>query len=147
MNCRLCKKSIEERTGRLEKFDICKACARTLGVTPLNPPCRPARPCNRCSSMRFVRVMPRELTAMGGEGGTQAAPMALTIVPQITDHGWPFGVSAQSPNPWAGRGWLEAYVCLGCRYVEWYCLDPQNIPIGPEYMADIVDYTPNGPYR
>lgn len=32
-------------------------------------------------------------------------------------------------------------------YVEWYVEDPTEIPIGPEFMSDIVDYTPDKPYR
>ncbi len=37
------------------------------------------------------------------------------------------------------RGWLEAYVCRACGFVEWYCCDPDKLPIGPEYMTELVD--------
>ena len=46
-----------------------------------------------------------------------------------------------------GRGVLEMYICTSCGFVEWYCQDPESIPIGPENMSEIVDYTPTEPYR
>ncbi len=72
--------------------------------------------------------------------------MAMTIEPQPWDK--LFGGKHVPPlQAQHGRGWLEAYACLGCGFVEWYCLDPQSVPIGPEYMTDLIDYTTDQPYR
>lgn len=45
------------------------------------------------------------------------------------------------------HGSLETYVCKGCGFVEWYCQDPESVPIGPEYMTELVDYDSGTPYR
>ena len=39
------------------------------------------------------------------------------------------------------------YTCVACGYVEWWCEEPSEIPIGPEYMSELVDYTPDAPFR
>jgi hypothetical protein len=44
-------------------------------------------------------------------------------------------------------GTLEVYVCVGRGFLEWYCQDPESIPIGPEYMTDAIDYGERTPYR
>ena len=146
--CRICVTG-EVKNDVPATFDICWSCAKTFGVIPMPGPRRPARPCNRCSGVRFVRVIPRELTATGGDYvHEKAAPMCVTIVPLIKDDPWWKATKhPQNPNPHNGRGLLETYVCVGCGFVEWYCVDPESIPIGPEYMSDIVDYTPTTPYR
>jgi hypothetical protein len=56
-------------------------------------------------------------------------------------------IPRESPNIAAGRGLLEMDICSQCGAVEWYCHDPESIPIGPEYMSDIVDYSASEPYR
>lgn len=143
--CRLCGNAVYPNAPAT--FDLCGECAIKLGVAPMGPPCRPARPCDRCNGMKFVRVVPRELTATGVDYvNEQAAPMALTIVPNLTEKFFG-GRRVDAPNPWNGRGRLETYVCVGCGFVEWYCIDPKTIPLGPEFMADIVDYGPKDPYR
>ena len=46
-------------------------------------------------------------------------------------------------------GLLEAFVCLGCGVLEWYCLEPENIPEHPHCMTEFVDLDANadGPFR
>jgi hypothetical protein len=56
-------------------------------------------------------------------------------------------MSVDAPTIKRGKGQLESYTCLACGYVEWWCPDPAEIPIGPEYMSELVDYTPGAPYR
>ena len=80
--------------------------------------------------MKFVRAIPRELT-------DQAAPMTLTY--DVT--------RAAASNVKGGYGRLEAWACLACNFVEWYCQDTDRIPIGPEYMTELVDYESDAPYR
>jgi len=143
MQCRLCESEAVDPKF-LPAFDLCRQCAQRLGVAPMPEPQRPARPCNRCNGLRFKRVVPRELSA-GAGGEAIAAPMALTLVPMITRAFG--GVHVLAPDPGHSRGQLETYVCTSCGFVEWYCIDPDAIPLGPEYMADVVDYTADAPYR
>jgi len=154
MNCRLCQTTAVAHT-RGPHFDICEKCATTLGVIELGPPRRPARPCDRCNGMQFVRIVPREKGVHTSPGQDYARatiePFALAFAPHITT-GLLGGVHVHVPeaSDYASRGIVETYVCVTCGFVEWYCLDPRNIPLGPEYMSDFVDYsaTPNpGPLR
>jgi hypothetical protein len=99
--------------------------------------------------MRFVRVIPRDKTAVYDYGQTvagRAEPMALTFVPRPTTSILSTGPAAPGPDPAMSRGRLETYVCMTCGFVEWYCIEPHMIPIGPEYMSDVIDYTTD-PYR
>jgi hypothetical protein len=128
-------------------FRVCARCATIQGLRPIPPSRRPPVPCTRCNSFRFIRVLPRELTAIGSHGNAPveqlAAPMALTY--QASTHsGWgrPAG-----PNVMTGIGDLETFVCAGCGFIEWYCGNPQGLPIGHEYNTEIVDYSPEGVYR
>lgn len=132
----------------VDETTACASCREALGIRPLPPPRRPAAPCARCRAWRFVRVVPREVTARAGLDTNlqQAAPMALSYPRKVALGFW----SAGEVNPVEiseGVGVLETYVCAACGFVEWYCQDPDRIPIGPEYMSDVVDYTPDSPYR
>ena len=70
-------------------------------------------------------------------------PMAVTIGAQ--EAGWlGFGVTADTKRAF---GLLEMYVCRGCGYTEWYCSDPTNVPIGPQFMTELVELKTAGPYR
>ncbi len=50
-------------------------------------------------------------------------------------------------DPRDGFGVLEMYICRGCGFTDWYCQDPENIPIGPEYMTEEVDVSGEEPHR
>lgn len=123
--CKVCEKTALSKPG------ICTACCTKLGIVAMPPARRGARPCTKCNGLKFVRVIPRELD------GT-SAPMALT-----------YDISATIAADLArGFGKLEAYVCFKCNYVEWYVQgNAGDIPIGPEYMTEIVDHDPDAPYR
>lgn len=57
-------------------------------------------------------------------------------------------IGAAPIDPTSGIGILEQYICATCGVVEWYCLDPEAIPINPGYMTEAIDYEPSGaPYR
>ncbi len=45
------------------------------------------------------------------------------------------------------RGILARYVCTACGFIDEHCEDPGAIPIGPEYMTDVVDFGADSPYR
>lgn len=74
-------------------------------------------------------------------GGPQVtSPMAVTFGAQD------LGVTITADTR-RSFGLLEMYVCRGCGYIEWYCSDPQTVPIGPQFMTELVEQSPDGPYR
>jgi hypothetical protein len=44
-------------------------------------------------------------------------------------------------------GWLELLICRACGLVTWHALEPEKIPIGPEYGTKLVQIEGEGPYR
>jgi hypothetical protein len=66
--------------------------------------------------------------------------MCVTYAVVTTDRIIRAGKSLQPIGPEHARGLLEMYVCRHCGFVEWYCLDPARLPIGPQYMTEIVEY-------
>jgi hypothetical protein len=127
---------------------VCGECRTKLGIIPMPPPRRRARPCSQCNGSRFVRALPREFTATGGDfASAHAAPMTATVVPETSAKLFFSGRTVAAPTLKYGLGVLEMYICSGCGFVEWYCLDPESIPIGPEYMTEIVDHMPDSAYR
>jgi hypothetical protein len=146
-HCRICD---QELLGSSALPDICAGCATTLGLVPMPPPRRPARPCAKCNGMKFIRAIPREYTAEAYGVGILAvvAPMALTARFTVARHLLFKGSTVSQPKlSQQSCGTLEAYVCAGCGFLEWYCQDPETIPIGPEFMTDAIDYDSPTPYR
>jgi len=127
-------------------MQLCLRCADAYGVMPMRPARRPPRPCSRCNHMKFVRAIPRELTATGQHNylNRVASPMAVTY-----QHEYQTGPIAGplALDPRKTYGYLEMYICRGCGFVEWYCSDPENIPIGPQFMTEAIDYDAGGPFR
>jgi hypothetical protein len=151
--CDLC----QLRSGEERAMDACTVCALEFGLVPMAHSQRPPLPCMRCNGMRFVRAVPREHTAVGlrfTTGGATSnvmrnvsAPVVVTHEPQMVAK--PDG-TGRRPVPLdirAGFGRVEMFVCRGCGYVEWYCGDPESIPIGPHYMTEAIDYAGESPYR
>lgn len=104
----------------------------------------------RCNRLKFVRVIPREHAFYMVKNGvsTLAAPMAATYRPSIRENLILHGSSvSRLPAREDLCGTYETYICLHCGFVEWYCHDPEAIPIGPEYMSEVVDYESESPYR
>ena len=158
-NCKLCHASRLETEPELVT-SICKPCSTKLGTTPMPKPRRPAVPCPRCKCTRFVRVFPRERFTVDasarlggaefGSFGAFYAPMAATY--EVSIQRQQIGVMIGAPEVRGvdltrPRGLIARYICSACGLVELYCEDPESIPIGPEYMSDIVDYGPDKPYR
>jgi hypothetical protein len=149
--CRICETVVLHSESR-KAYGICRPCVATLALAPLPPPRRPAIPCTRCNCRRFVRAVPRvkdiQRDLASGELEPVMARNALTG--PVVVHRGPLPIGERRADlPFAvdGLGTLEAYVCTQCGYVEWYCWDPMKIPIGPEYMTDVVDYAGDTPYR
>ena len=144
--CRLCALEMEPPPGFV---DICYPCAKEVGIRPMPPPRRPARPCMRCNATKFVRAIPREYTATGSDHVFQrVAPMQLTAIPEVKGRLFFAGNEVSAPDiVTQGAGSVEVYACLSCGFIEWYCQDPEGIPIGPEFMTEIIETAPQEPYR
>jgi hypothetical protein len=96
--------------------------------------------------MSFIRAVPREIAPhLGTDFDQVAAPMAVTY--GVTVHDFTFVPRHYQADPRKGLGVLELYVCKTCGFVEWYCADPEHIPIGPQHMTEEIDFTSNTPYR
>jgi hypothetical protein len=117
----------------------CDDCARLTGLIPLPPPRRPRRPCQRCNHDRLIRAIPRELSLLESSTPT-SGPMFATY--EIRS----WARTVEPIHPRSGFGILEIYICRQCGFVEWYCQDPERIPIGPEYMTEEVTIG-DGPFR
>ncbi len=122
----------------------CGDCAERIGLVPMPPLTRSARPCLRCNGMKFVRVLPREHSTTGGEYSLQVSvPMFLTYAPELQAS---YGTTAPVDLK-KGYGLLEVFVCHGCGFIEWYCPTVQSLPIHPTTMTELVDYESDTPYR
>ena len=149
MSCPTCLADLTLDVER--EMKMCATCATKFGVRPMPPALRPPAPCMRCGKLKFVRVIPREYTSRdGGETNAQVAvPMFLTYVPKGNPTnkpgGWLNGPQPLDMND--GHGLLEAYACIGCGFVEWYCHDALDIPLSPYVMSELIDYGKGGPYR
>lgn len=145
-NCKVCEQQLYGQGLQ----GICRACCETLGLVEMPPARRSARPCTVCNHMKFIRVIPREYTSYAVKNGyiAHSAPMTLTRETGATDR-WVFPGKKVPPatSLEGGRGSLETYVCTTCGFVEWYCPDPESIPIGPEFMSEVVDYDNPTPFR
>jgi hypothetical protein len=149
MNCKLCDATLGDPPGNDTRLtQVCFKCRDKLGIVGLPPSRRKAKPCAHCQGMKFVRVVPRELSAGGSDYvAREAAPMTATIAPEVSPKLIFSGNSVSSAQVNQGVGRLEMYICQGCGFVEWFCQDPENIPIGTEYMSEAIDYSSETPYR
>ena len=136
--------------GETSDADVCAACRSRAGLDHGGAARRPLRPCARCGHRELVHALAREFTVTHAVESVvhDAAPMAVTAIPTRTE-GWrgePGALEGANPNLY--RGTLELYVCLGCGMAEWYCRDPERIPIGAEYGTEkVVVPEGDGPYR
>lgn len=143
VRCKLCQRNPPNPNG------LCNECMDEIGVVEMPPARRRAGPCLKCNGFKFVRVIPREYTVKSHRemNLAEVAPMTLTQQPVVTERLMREGNTVDAPRVVLGEGMLETYTCMSCGYVEWYCEDPSEIPIGPEYMSELVDYSPDAPYR
>lgn len=89
-------------------------------------------------------MLPREFTQRG-ERTPQLVPMTATLAPHVVQG--MFVDAPGSPDPRDGLGLLEMVICRGCGLTDWYCIDPERIPIGPQYMTEQVSLDGVAPYR
>jgi hypothetical protein len=130
-------------TGNERATQLCARCATALGVIAMPPPRRVFAPCRCCNGTSFIRAIPREVAPTLQGGSQVTAPMAVTIGGQ--EGGWlGFDVVA---DPKRTFGLLEMYVCRKCGYIDWYCNDPEAVPVGPQFMTELVEGQQDGPYR
>jgi len=145
MACKLCNREEPRPNG------LCTKCMHELGVIEMPPVGRRGNPCLKCNGLKFVRVIPREYTVtQGGDWNTpEIAPMTLTQEPRVAERLLLAGNTVNAPrvDRESGHGRLETYTCLACGFVEWWVANPTAIPIGPEYMSELVDYASATPYR
>lgn len=127
---------------------VCGPCSRTTGVREMTPARRRAAPCVRCNHTTLIRVIPRELSVHPSDNVTIAAyaPMTATYPVVTTTRGFFPEEFIAAPTPLDGLGVFECYICKKCGFVDWFCQDPENIPIGPQFMTEEVDVD-GGPYR
>ena len=133
-NCTACNRE-PIVTKNEQATRLCATCANALGVIAMPPPRRKLAPCRCCNGLSFIRAIPREVAQV-------TSPMAVTIGAQ-EDGMWGFTIAS---DPRRAFGLLEMYVCRACGYIEWYCSDPQNVPIGPQFMTELAEHD-GGPYR
>jgi hypothetical protein len=139
--CAACKNRPLANEHDIE-LQLCAICADNLGVIAMPPARRKFAPCRCCSGTAFVRAIPREVGM--SEKAAVVSPMAVTFGAQQS--GWLNQDVVADVRRVAGV--LEMYVCRACGYVEWYCTDPQAIPIGPQFMTELVGVEDGkGPYR
>lgn len=121
----------------------CDACATKTGNIVLPPPRRRVAPCTKCNHTKLVRCVPRELSVVDNLDHNVPSYGPMFAAYEIrTLYGKVQPIHARS-----GFGVLEAYVCRKCGYVDWYCQNPDEIPLGPEYMTEELDVDGEAPFR
>ena len=147
--CRLCTVNPLKTDDEL-RTTTCASCTAKLGLTPMPEPMRPPNACTRCGTFKFVRVVPRHVSPPVNRGLVATMTNSdLTLTPtgvtyELDRRTTPYGgalIPDCKPALDQPRGKLSLYICTGCGFTETYCDDPASIPIGPEYMTDVVDYT------
>jgi hypothetical protein len=142
--CTIC--GIKKLTDETERATTaCKKCADLTGITPMGPARRPARPCERCNGMQFIRSVPHTPSPRLEK---YAGAVAMAVAQELRDT-TEFDGRAGLWGTLVGHGGLELYACRRCGFVEWYCAALENVPIGPAYMTEAIDYQNKdaGPFR
>lgn len=139
MLCPICRAAHLEE-GNDAARGMCSQCSNRLGVIVMPPARRKAIPCRGCNGMKFVRAIPREISAWPATYSADPLVSLMSVTYEDPEPGEPL-------NARRGLGLLEVYVCKKCGLVEWYCNDVEHIPIGPRYMTEDIDYEPGDPYR
>jgi hypothetical protein len=148
MACTICHKQGEGATK------LCGTCRAQLGLTP-GDAVRARGPCGKCNHPVLIRALARELTVDPiVQGGMQhhvprtTVAMGVTYDPLVQQSFWsgePTGTEGVDEH--RPLGILEMYICTRCGFTEWYCRDPEAIPIGEEYGTEQLDASGQGPYR
>jgi hypothetical protein len=131
MACKFCESWTEVRAT------VCSRCRERLGLIDGVPPRRPPPSCNRCSHPELIRVFARELAFVDAALSPMAATCAPGVAKKLLSND-PNGIGVEAQQRTKRFGLLEMYVCRQCGFTEWYCRDPENIPIGEEYGTELM---------
>jgi hypothetical protein len=132
--CNACANVVEE--GELVQ-GMCASCRRRLGLPrDAVPEVGEPVPCARCGHTEIVQAVLRQPTPEGGATGMGATYALRPITPPVLEviAGRPLGV-------------MVAHICRRCGKTELFTMNPQKIPIGPEYGTRLVKLSPRTPYR
>ena len=132
-DCSSCHRSVPS----LSDVGICGVCQAYLAVRPLGVEQRPRVPCVRCHGVEILRAVPRS---------PEAKRLLATLQVKTEDKGI-LGTSGIEVTGVRLLGELETYICRTCGFVEWYCVAPKAVPIGPAYNTELLDVSTGGPYR
>lgn len=80
--------------------------------------------CPLCAHNKIVSALPAEF----GDADMEKTA-AITYEPR-----WIMG----GRNPSHPRGKLRTYVCSHCGYLQQFCEDPENIPLGEKYQTELI---------
>jgi hypothetical protein len=144
--CRLCTIRPLKTEAELAS-QTCVECTRRMGLEAMPPPRRPPIACARCGGFRFIRAVERHVVAEAVFGAARDVNHSLAVAGatwELDRSGQLYGgavIPDCKPAIREPRGRMSRYICAACGLTETYCDDPATIPIGPEYMTDVVDYT------
>jgi len=146
MDCPICKR--KPLLSSDVDLEMCESCASTMGVMAMPPPRRPPVPCVKCNGMELIRAVPREVSPrVDGTVGQVVSPMGVTFGGQVVNADGEEHERFVAADPYGIYGMLEMYICRKCGFVEWYCSDPDSIPIRPAFMTELVKLGGDGAYR
>jgi hypothetical protein len=125
--CRLCRRRRLTEADRAAG-EFCRRCREDYAAATSGPSRRPVAPCRRCQYAQLVRI---QLRHQVGE--------LRTLVPLAAAYPLIKGRLHVAPDRTEPLGRFEAYVCRACGFTDLYCVDPEAIPIGPEYGTELCD--------
>jgi len=127
---------------------ICAACQKTFGLPPGSwVTRRPPRPCGRCDNDELIHAVVRERGADTWRS-QRLAPLGVTYRKQSVVSVSGHARELDEPDLRDPAGIFEVFVCRACGFTEWYVIDPENVPIGPEYATELVrSGRRGGPWR
>jgi hypothetical protein len=141
--CQLCRHA----ELAADETRLCLECQTRFGVPDrLGPSRRLPRPCSRCDHAEIIRAVVRERGA-GDWYSRRVAPLGVTFRRVVVTSVAREDRSLDEPDLREPAGAFEVYVCRGCGFTEWYALEPENVPIGPEYGTELIDVRGRGPWR
>jgi hypothetical protein len=126
---------------------VCAACRQRFGL-PMErwDSRRPPRPCVRCGHDDLVRALVRERGADNWRS-QRLGPLGVTFHKQTVVSASGHARELDEPDLHAPAGLFEVTVCRACGYAEWYVVEPEEVPIGPEYATERVGGAKTGPWR
>jgi len=128
---------------------VCAACRKSFGLPArtLGAARRPPRPCARCDHDELIRAIVRERGADTWRS-QRLAPLGVTFRKQTVLSVSGHERELDEPDLREPAGIFEVYVCRSCGFTEWYVVEPERVPIGPEFATELVAVPRGGgPWR